>query len=226
MQIVRLPHTRPVGLVAGDLPVGTGIGVTGYLLRFDPRIKRRHITRHPRHGSGKTACPAEKTTTAAGGFCGWMDVRKVAHRAHILSEARERRRALSDNDAMRYLCLIHLDEQTLDALPHAERNALNAAHLDYNDELRKHGHFLSAEALDPPRTASCVRVRNGKALVTDGPFAETKEIIAGFYLIDAADINEAAKIAANLPIAQSGIGTIEVRPACQLVVDGREPRWG
>ena len=57
---------------------------------------------------------------------------------------------------MRYLCLIHLDEQKLDALPHAERNALNAAHLDYHDELRKRGHLLLAEALDPPRTASCV----------------------------------------------------------------------
>jgi hypothetical protein len=127
---------------------------------------------------------------------------------------------------MRYLCLIHLDEQKLDALPHTERNALNAAHLDYNDELRKRGQFLLAEALDPPKTASCVKVRGGKPVVTDGPFAETKEIIAGFYVIEAADMKEAADIASRLPVAQHGMGTIEVRPACQLAVDGREPRWG
>jgi hypothetical protein len=127
---------------------------------------------------------------------------------------------------MRYLCLIHLDEQQLDALPHPERSALNGAHLDYNDELRKTGHFVSAEALESPRTASCVRVKNGKASITDGPFAETKEVIAGFYLIEAADMKEATQIAANLPVAKIGIGTIEVRPAFQLVVEGREPRWG
>lgn len=127
---------------------------------------------------------------------------------------------------MRYLCLIHLDEEKLDALPHAERDALNAAHLDYNDELRQRGRFLLAEALDPPRTASCVKVRGGKPVITDGPFAETKEIIAGFYVIDAADMQEATEIAAALPVAVSGLGTVEVRPACQLAVDGREPRWG
>ncbi len=127
---------------------------------------------------------------------------------------------------MRYLCLIHLDQQQLDALPHAERNALNAAHLDYNDELRRRKHFLLAEALDPPGTASCVRLRGGNAVVTDGPFAETKEIIAGFYVIEAADMKEAITIAAALPVAVSGLGTVEVRPACQLAVDGREPRWG
>ena len=111
---------------------------------------------------------------------------------------------------MRYLCLIHLDEQKLDALPHAERNALNAAHHDYNDELRRRGHFLLAEALDPPKTASCVKVRGGQAVVTDGPFAETKEIIAGFYVIEAADMAEATQIAAGLPVAVSGLGTVAV----------------
>ena len=125
---------------------------------------------------------------------------------------------------MRYLCLIHFDEQALASMPPAERNGLNAAHLDFNDELRRSGHFLIAEALDPPSTGSIVKVRNGKATVTDGPFAETKEMVAGFYVIEAADMKEATDIAARLPAAP--YATIEVRPACQLVVAGREPRWG
>jgi hypothetical protein len=125
---------------------------------------------------------------------------------------------------MRYLCLIHFDEHALAAMPPAQRNALNAAHLDFNDELRRSGHFLIAEALDPPSTGSVVKVRDGRTVVTDGPFAETKEMIAGFYVIEAADMQEATAIAARLPVAP--LATIEVRPACQLVVEGREPRWG
>jgi hypothetical protein len=125
---------------------------------------------------------------------------------------------------MRYLCLIYFDEQLLADMPAAERNTLNAAHLDFNDELRRTGHFLLAEALDPPRTGSIVTVRQGRTVVTDGPFAETKEMIAGFYVIEAADMQEATEVAARLPVAP--LAKIEVRPACQLVVEGREPRWG
>lgn len=125
---------------------------------------------------------------------------------------------------MRYICLIHFDEQALENMPAAQRNALNAAHLDYNDELRRTGHFLIAEALEPPRTGVIVTVRDGRTVVTDGPFAETKEMIAGFYVIDAADMTEATAIAARLPVAP--LARIEVRPAVQLVVEGREPRWG
>jgi hypothetical protein len=125
---------------------------------------------------------------------------------------------------MRYLCLIHLDQQRLDALPAAELNALNAAHLDLNDALRQTGNFLVAEALDPPSTAACVRIRDGKSSITDGPFAETKEMVAGFYLIEARDMEEAVAIAARIPAAH--LGTVEVRPARQLIVEGREPRWG
>jgi hypothetical protein len=127
---------------------------------------------------------------------------------------------------MRYLCLIHIDPREFDALPAASRNRLNAAHLDYNDELRKRGHFLIAEALDPPETGTVLRVRNGKPVTTDGPFAETKEAIAGFYVIEATDMREAQAIAARLPAVEAGVGTVEVRSACQLTVEGREPRWG
>jgi hypothetical protein len=125
---------------------------------------------------------------------------------------------------MRYLCLIHLDPHELAALPAPELNALNAAHLDLNDDLRRSGHFLIAEALDPPPVASCVRIRNGKRVVTDGPFAETKEMVAGFYVIEARDMDEATDIASRIPAAR--LGTVEVRAARQLEVQGRARRWG
>jgi hypothetical protein len=125
---------------------------------------------------------------------------------------------------MRYLYLIHWDEKKLATLPPGERNALNAAHLDFNDDLRASGHFLMAEALELPATGAIVQLREGRPVVTDGPFAETKEMIAGFYVVEAHDMAEATAIAARLPSAS--YATIEVRPACQLVVEGRAPRWG
>lgn|SRR5262249_55918940 len=124
----------------------------------------------------------------------------------------------------RYLCLIYLNEQEMNAMPAAEMNGLNARHLDFNDDLRKSGHFIVAEALQPAGQTACVRIRQGKVTVTDGPFTETKELVAGFYLIEAADLREAIGIAARIPSA--GLGTVEVRPARQLVVEGRELRWG
>jgi hypothetical protein len=125
---------------------------------------------------------------------------------------------------MRYLCLIHLDEQDLKAMPAAEQSALNGRHLDFNDDLRASGHFIVAEALAPALTTTCVRVRGGKTTVTDGPFAEAKEMIAGFYLLEADSLDEAIRLAAQIPSAT--FGTVEVRPARQLHVEGRAPRWG
>src|ERR1700688_4619999 len=84
----------------------------------------------------------------------------------------------------------------------------------YDQALRDAGKCLASEALQPARTAAVVRVRNGKASVTDGPFAETKELLAGFYLIDAADLNNAIRIASQIPPAR--VGTIEVRPVREL----------
>lgn len=125
---------------------------------------------------------------------------------------------------MRYLCLIHLNEQEIADMPAADLNALNAAHLDFNDALRDEGRFLLAEALEPARSAACVRLRGGKRHITDGPFAEAKEVVAGFYAIEARDMNEAIEIASRIPTAS--IGTVEVRPARQLTVEGRARRWG
>jgi hypothetical protein len=125
---------------------------------------------------------------------------------------------------MRYLCLIHLNEDELSAIPAETISAVNAAHWDLNDRLRESGNYLAAEALAPAKTTKRVSKRGGQMSVLDGPFAETKEVIAGFYLIEAKDMAEAMEIAAQLPSA--AFATIEVRPCRQLEVIGREPRWG
>jgi hypothetical protein len=119
---------------------------------------------------------------------------------------------------VRYLCLIYLDEKQLSAMPEAELSALNARHLEFNESLLDSGHFIEAEALEPAAQTACVRVRNGRVSLTDGPYAETKEAVAGFYVIEARDLNEAVQIASHLPAAP--LGTVEVRPCRDLVVDG------
>ena len=124
---------------------------------------------------------------------------------------------------MRYLCLIYLDEKQLAAMPEREMSALNARHLAYNEELLAGGRFIEAEALEPAASTTCVRVRNGRVSLTDGPYAETKEMVAGFYLVEARDLNEAIQVASRLPAAP--LGTVEVRPCRDLVVDGT-PRKG
>ena len=119
---------------------------------------------------------------------------------------------------MRYLCLIYLDEKQLAALSQKEMDALNARHLELNEELLRSGHFIEAEALTPAASTTCIRIRNGRATVTDGPYAETKEMVAGFYLIEARDLNEAIQVASRLPSAP--MGTVEVRPCRDLEIGG------
>ena len=119
---------------------------------------------------------------------------------------------------MRYLCLIHVDEKQLEAMPAREMAALEAEHLDYDDELRRCGQLVVAEALESASATTLVRVRHGRTSVTDGPFAETKEQVAGFFLVEARDLNEAIQIAASIPAAR--LGTVEVRPVHRLVVPG------
>lgn len=104
---------------------------------------------------------------------------------------------------MKYLCLVYLDEARLDELPDADCVA-------YDRSVRQSGQCLASEALESVRTATTVRVRNGRLSVTDGPFAETKEQLAGFYMIEARDLNEAIRIAEKIPPAR--VGSIEVRP--------------
>jgi hypothetical protein len=111
---------------------------------------------------------------------------------------------------MKYVCLIYIDEKRLDALPEAEIEALWSEAEAYSIELRKRRGYLSAQALEPIRSATTLRKRNGTVSVTDGPFAETKEQLGGFVLIDAANLDEAIRVATELPAAR--IGSVEVRP--------------
>jgi hypothetical protein len=104
---------------------------------------------------------------------------------------------------MNYLCLVYLDEKRLPELPDEDCVAYDAA-------IRASGQCVASEALEPVATATTVRLRNGRITVTDGPFAETKEQLAGFYMIEAKDLNEAIRIAAGIPPAR--VGSIEVRP--------------
>jgi hypothetical protein len=108
---------------------------------------------------------------------------------------------------MKYLCLVYLEADKLHAVPDRECQACG-------DGFRKSGLLVAAEALQPVQTAATVRVRNGKLSVIDGPFAETKEQLAGFYLIEARDLNDAIQIAGRIPPAREG--SIEVRPVRQL----------
>jgi len=108
---------------------------------------------------------------------------------------------------MKYLCLVYLEPDKLHAVPDREC-------ADCGDGFRKSGLLLAAEALQPVETAATVRVRNGKTSITDGPFAETKEQLAGFYLIEARDLNDAIRVASKIPPAREG--SIEVRPVRQL----------
>ena len=104
---------------------------------------------------------------------------------------------------MRFLCLVYGEEGAI--------ARMNDKHcLDYDEKIRASGHCEASEALEPVATAKTVRVRNGKATIADGPFAETKEALAGFYLIEAPDQAAALEIAAGIPPA--GVGCVEVRP--------------
>jgi len=111
---------------------------------------------------------------------------------------------------MKYLCMAYEEESKLNALSKSEWEVLRAETLTYVDALKKNGYLITAEPLQSVRTAATVRVRDGKLSITDGPFAETKETLGGFFLINAKDLNEAIQVAAKWPSAR--LGSIEVRP--------------
>lgn len=115
---------------------------------------------------------------------------------------------------MKYLCLVICDEKKLEALSESESNALDRESLAYDDELRKSGHFIAAQALQPVSASTSIRVRSGKVSVTDGPYVETNEQLGGFILIEAKDLNEAIQVASKIPSVR--LGGIEVRPIKEL----------
>jgi hypothetical protein len=111
---------------------------------------------------------------------------------------------------MKYLCLIYFDENELYSRPQGELDKLMDAHDVYNRDLTASGQLLNTNPLEPVKATTTLRVRNGQLSATDGPFAETKEQLCGYYLIEARDLNEAIQITARNPAARTG--TIEVRP--------------
>jgi hypothetical protein len=111
---------------------------------------------------------------------------------------------------MQYLLLIYDAEKEWAAMPEAERNKMFGDYMAFTNDIKASGHYRAGDALQPVHTATTVRVREGKTSTTDGPFAETREQLGGYYLIEAKDLDEATRIAARIPSAR--IGSIEVRP--------------
>ena len=115
---------------------------------------------------------------------------------------------------MRYLCVIYDEEAKMGTMSKEEGEAFMGEYFAFTDDIKKSGHYLAGEALQPVATATTVRVRNGKLSTTDGPFAETKEQLGGYYLINARDLNEAIQIAAKIPSSKTG--SVEVRPVVEF----------
>jgi hypothetical protein len=115
---------------------------------------------------------------------------------------------------MRYLCLVYFEPLIFDRMSADENRTLNRDSLNYDDELRQGGHYIASNALQSVDKAVTVRVRNSAMSSTDGPFAETKEHLGGFILIEAADLAQATRLASGIPLAK--LGSIEVRPIYQI----------
>jgi len=111
---------------------------------------------------------------------------------------------------MKYLLLIYEKEADWAAIPEAEMGKIFQEYMDYSKRIRKSGNYIGGEALQPVSTATTVRVKNGKTLTTDGPFAETREQLGGYMIIDVKDLDEAIALAAGIPASRTG--SIEVRP--------------
>ncbi|SDB31087.1 YciI family protein [Bauldia litoralis] len=111
---------------------------------------------------------------------------------------------------MKYLCLLYFDGKQLDAMSAEDKKTIDRDSLAYDRELERRGHFIAAQALQGPDSAVTVRIEGGKVSTTDGPYAETKEALGGFILIEADDLNQAIQLAGGIPLARRG--AVEVRP--------------
>jgi hypothetical protein len=115
---------------------------------------------------------------------------------------------------MRYLCAVYVEPKAMGSLSPAEGTTLDRDSIAYDETLRRSGHYIVSDALQLASTAKTLRVRGGKLSVVDGPFAETKEQLGGFILVEARDMDEAVELASKIPMAKHG--TIEVRPIMQI----------
>jgi hypothetical protein len=115
---------------------------------------------------------------------------------------------------MKFMFMIYHDETVLDAIPEKDMQALVDSAIEYAEEIRRSGHYVASDALQRTGTARTIRVRAGKASTTVGPFAETKEQLGGFFVIEAKDMDEACAVAARFPPAR--VGVVEVRPVQEL----------
>ena len=120
---------------------------------------------------------------------------------------------------MKYMLLCCHEQKKLESMSKSESDAIMEETMAYCEALKKSGHLLAVEALEPIQAAISVKVRNGKLAVTDGPFAETKEQLGGFFLISARDLNEAIQVASKFPSVR--FGTMEVRPVREFPGNGR-----
>jgi hypothetical protein len=124
------------------------------------------------------------------------------------------RRRAPEEGPMQYLCLIYDDEKAWERLPEAESAKIIGEFSAYTESVKKSGHYVGGNALAPTHAATTVRVRQGKVATTDGPFAETKEQLGGYYLLQARDLNEAIQLASRIPGAR--FGSVEVRPVLEM----------
>ena len=115
---------------------------------------------------------------------------------------------------MKYLCLVYCEESVFNAMTQQQWQSLNEECVACVENLQANGHYLGGNALHPTSTATSLRLREGKTLITDGPFTETKKQLAGYYLLEARDLNEAILLAGKIPAAR--MGCIEIRPVREL----------
>ena len=129
-------------------------------------------------------------------------------------EVRPIKELTREENAMKFMFTIYHDENVLDAMPEKEMQALVDSAIEYAEEIRRSGHYIVSDALQRAGTARTIRVRAGKVSTTASPFAETKEQLGGFFVIEAKDMDEACAVAARFPPAR--VGVIEVRPVHEL----------
>ena len=115
---------------------------------------------------------------------------------------------------MKYLCLIYSEESQWQKMPGADVATMMSEYGAFGESIRKSGHYIGGNRLQPTNAATTVRIRNGKLSTTDGPFAETKEQLGGYYLIEAKDLNDAIQVGSRIPGAR--VGSIEVRPIAEM----------